>query len=125
MRPHYVAIILSALVFGCNSANAEMTVNELLKDYDSANAERRRFIEMLVSENANGISWTNVFLEEVRKEKPLYCQPDALVLTGPQILDMLRRDAKEFPETGGHPFGYGILAVSMRVFPCSKPKISD
>jgi len=63
-----------------------------------------------------------MYLEEVRKEKPLYCQPDNLVLTGPQLLDMLRRDAREVPENGERPFGFAVLAVSLNVFPCSGKK---
>lgn len=121
----YGLAIWFAFIVMPSVARAEQTVNELLKDYNSAKGDKRSIIELLVSQTENGMNWANIHVQVVRNEKPLYCDPENLVLTGSQILDMLRREAKEFPETGRHPYGYGILAVKIKTFPCPQTKISN
>jgi hypothetical protein len=115
----YGAAVLLALVLVPTVAKSEATVNEFLSHYDSAKPAMREFIEQVASETENGLDWANSYLETIRQEKRLFCHPDKLVLTGPKILDMLRREAKETPATGNYPFGYGILAANIKVFPCS------
>jgi hypothetical protein len=121
---HYGTAILFALVFSCAGARAEQTVSELLRDYDSAKPEKRLLLEIMMSETENGLNWASVYLKISRKESPLVCRPANLVLKGSQILDMLRREVKEFPQSGEFPYGFAILAADMKAFPCAE-KISN
>ncbi|WMT71916.1 hypothetical protein [Bradyrhizobium sp. Ash2021] len=107
-----------AIALNPNIAKAEMTVKQLLKDYDDGTADNRRFIEMLISQTENGFSWANTYLDTSRHEARLYCVPDKFVLTGNQIIETLRREIEDSPKLAEAPFGYGILVVNMRVFPC-------
>ena len=116
----YGTAILFALVFSCTGARAEQTVNELLRDYDSAKPEKRLLLEIMMSETQNGLNWASVYLKMVRKESALVCRPANVVLTGSQILEMLRREANEFPQSGELPYGYAILAADIKVFPCAE-----
>jgi hypothetical protein len=100
-------------------------VSELLREYDSAKAERRALIETVVAENQNGLTRANSYLRTIRKEEPFFCHPDKLVLTGPQIIDMLRREIDEDPKAGIYPYGFAILMANAKVFSCSPQKNSN
>lgn len=118
------AAALFLLALACTGARAEQTVNELLKDYDSAQPAKRTIIEAIVSQTENGISWANVYLKVYRNEKPLSCPPANFALTGSQIIDMLRREAGVSPQIGVSPFGFAIMIVVVKTFPCAD-KISN
>jgi hypothetical protein len=121
----YGAAILIALAFFSTGASAEWQVNELLRNYDLADANNRSLIEALISETENDLTWANSYLRTVRKEEPIFCHPKTLVLTGSQVIDMLRREVAENPNTGNTPFGYAILMTNIKVFPCSSAKNSN
>jgi hypothetical protein len=107
------------LVFAYTEARAEQTVIELLRSYDTGNAANRLLLEALVSQTQNGLTWANSYLRTVRKEQPISCHPKDLVPTGSQVIDMLRREVVETPNTGTMPIGMAILMANIKVFPCS------
>jgi hypothetical protein len=53
-----------------------------------------------------------------RGQPPLYCQPDKLVITDAQMIDMMRRAMKDNPKWGEFPIGMMVLATLQRTFPC-------
>jgi hypothetical protein len=112
------AVVCWWLVLAPSMAKAEETVSALLKDYDSANRAKRAYIEMLVSRTLDGMNWANAYLQSDRKEQRLFCHPDNLDITGGKMIDMLRRETRRSPEMAALPYGYGILATNVRVFPC-------
>jgi len=118
-------VIFIALVLTSTSAWAEMTVKELLRQYDSGNAKDRAFIEGMINQTNNGLGWANSHLIVSRHEQPIYCEPNKYASTGSQIIEMLRREMGETPELGGYPFGLGIMTVNIRVFPCAPSKNSN
>jgi hypothetical protein len=64
-----------------------------------------------------GLLWGNVMLKD-RGQPPLYCQPDKLVITDAQMIDMMRRAMKDNPKWGEFPIGMMVLATLQRTFPC-------
>ena len=84
----------------------------------SANEYARDMIEMTLTGMESGMLWANTFLRQYRKEQPLYCQPENLTLTTPQILDMLRGGVQTDSKIGQLPVGLGLLTVLRRTFPC-------
>jgi hypothetical protein len=65
------------------------------------------------------MGWANTFLEEHRKEPPLYCVPPKLALTGEQIIDMLRKEIKDKPREADLEVGLVMMLLLQEVFPCS------
>jgi hypothetical protein len=43
----------------------------------------------------DGMGWANIELKKRKDTPPLFCVPDGFGLTGEQILEMLRKEAKE------------------------------
>jgi hypothetical protein len=101
--------------------HAEPTLKRFLKSYDASEAEGRVVREVLVSTTENSFAWTNSYLQEARKAKPLYCEPPDLELTGPEIIEMMRRDAQSKPEMESYLLGYAILETLQNRFPCPPP----
>jgi hypothetical protein len=114
-----LALIICGFSLLTSAARAEMDVTTLLNKYDSATSViDKQIIAGIVDKTHYGISWANAFLEDARKEAPLYCQPKRLVLTTEQILDILRREVKEQPVLGEEPYGLAMIIALRKVFPC-------
>jgi hypothetical protein len=114
---------LAVLLLACwpSVAQADPTLKRFLKNYDASETGGRVVLEALVSTTENSFAWTNSYLKEVRKEKPLYCEPRDRPTTGPEIIEMLRRDAQSKPEMGSYLMGYAILVSLQNHFLCSPP----
>jgi len=99
-------------------AHAESDVNKFLRGYDAGTlAERHRMSDYLSSIEL-GMSWVNVLLAEDRKERPLYCPPNTLALTGEQLVDILRKELEGSPEEGSRPLGLVLMTALQKAFPC-------
>jgi hypothetical protein len=99
-------------------AHAEKTVSEMLQAYDAG--QNRYLWELVLAHTENGLSWANVHILQSGKMERLYCPPDQLVLTGPQLIDVLRRAAKDDLAIGNAPYGLALVKALARVFPCRK-----
>jgi len=99
------------------AARAEPFLGEFLDKYQSGNAAIRQQLEDMLSLNENGMSWSNILLED-RHQPLLYCTPETLALTGGQLADMLVREAKQFPKLRNAPYGDALLLTLMATFPC-------
>lgn len=107
-----------ALTISTSSAYAENNVRWLLQNYDQGTRDERQFLEHVVASVENGISWTNVFLKQ-RRGAPVYCPPEKISLTGTQIVDILRRAARENKKLNETPYGLGVLLALQDTFPCN------
>jgi hypothetical protein len=112
----YVATILIAMTQMPVAAVAEPSVNEFLKLYDSAKPDGRVIFELAIRHTFEGIAWVNAYLHRTNQE--LYCAPSQIALLDAQLIDMLRRESKAFPENGKAPYGLALLLVSIKSFPC-------
>ena len=90
---------------------------DLLADYDQGDASARQLILFGLAQVESGIALANAELK-AKGAVPLYCVPSQLVLTGEQILDMLRRYAASHPEAGQSSYAVVILKAAEDVFPC-------
>ena len=109
MKTLGAAVIVWYFALGMIVTHAEPTVNQFLKDYESAAPNRRALLEHTVSSVENGIGWANSFLRHVEKQRPIYCPPDDVALTGRQLLDMMRVAAKEGTNMNEMNLGLGVL----------------
>ena len=51
------------------------------------------------------MGWANAELNKRKDTPPLYCVLDGFGLTGEQILEMLRKEAKENPSSAEESYG--------------------
>jgi hypothetical protein len=122
MRLSVGLVCAGLLLSTAGIGNAEAPVNEMLKEYDNAapGSSVRTTMETFFLVTENGFGWANSDLVTRRNEPPLYCVPEKFLFTGSQILDMLRRGAKEDEIVANAPYGFGILLVMEKTFPCNK-----
>ena len=85
-------------------------------------SEARTEAELMVSYIGDAFGWANVELSSRRKTLPLYCPPSKVAITGPQLIDILRRAIAEEPPLpnplSNQAFGFALLVSLERVFPC-------
>ena len=119
-------ILLLMLLGALATANAAEDVSKLNADstrdvlhvYDKyLVSEDRRHIESFISAMQIGLLWANAELKH-RGQALLYCQPDKLVITNSQMIDMMRRAIKDDAELGGYPLGMVVLVTLQKTFPC-------
>jgi hypothetical protein len=114
MRRAFVVLILLA----CSGpARAAGEVDDLIAAYDSKERLKKEYAIIHADLIQRGIAVANRALV-LNNQTPLYCPPPTLVLTGEQILDMLRRQAQESPPFGALSTDNGILSVLRRTFRC-------
>jgi hypothetical protein len=113
-----LAFLIGALCLFPIAARAEVDVGKLLDIYDhSGNSADKSDIVNMVRSIQIGMMWANAFLE-MRNEKPLYCSPRKMALTGEQIIDMLRREVIDKPSQANNPTGLVMMQTFQEVFPC-------
>lgn len=97
---------------------AEYDVKSALQAHGSANSDNRKVWELIFGNTYNGMRWANAALAS-RKQRQLFCEPNNVVLTDPQVIEMLRGQLNADPKFGDLPFGFAILVVLQMRFPCT------
>jgi len=121
MRLRVLLVAAGWVCGGCllsTAVHAEMDAATFLKRYDEANPATQKYMETRIGDIENGMSWANAVLPN-RNQPLIFCPPDSLVLTGEQLVDILRREIKEEPlegTLGAYPAAL-IIALE-KVFPC-------
>lgn len=108
------------LLLSPTTAMAEYDLNSALRDYDSADPPNRKTWELIFANTYNGINWADSVLV-YRKQQRLFCAPDNVVLTGPQVIEILRGQLNATPKIGEVPYGLAILFELQSKFPCLQP----
>jgi hypothetical protein len=113
-----VILQLGALILASTAAVAEQDVNAALLAYDSGDATDRKSGEVAFVNEENGIWWANSRLI-FKKQQPLFCPPDnSSALPGAEMIEIVRRYAKENPKARYLPYGLVILMTLENAFPC-------
>ena len=100
------------------AAHAEVDTATILRHYDEADLATKKYIAEKIADIENGMSWANADLLS-RKQSPLYCPPQTMVLTGEQLIDILRREIKDEPwESTRLSFPAVLITALEKVFPC-------
>jgi len=114
------AIAAVAVLWAANAIAAQpqfVSTDEMLAAYDSGDDNARQLILLGLMQIEGGMQLANAELK-ARGQAPLYCTPPQLVLTGEQVLDMLRRYGSSHPEIGQSSYAVAILRAAEEVFPC-------
>jgi hypothetical protein len=112
-----IAILLSG---STNAMAQQADVNAVLHDYDTGERIQRIVLEKTLTNMQSGISVANSTLI-FKQQSPLYCPPQTLVMTGPEIVGLLRRGVKDSPLIGKQTVGVAIMMMLEKTFPCRKP----
>lgn len=94
-----------------------VSTDNMLTAYDMGDTNARQLILLGLAQLEGGMALANAELK-AKGEMPLYCTPPQLVLTGEQILDMLRRLDLLHPEIGQASYAVAVLKAAEDVFPC-------
>ena len=98
----------------------EANVKKVLNLYDAGSPADKQSIVSILEAVEDGMGWANTDLAKRKDTPPLYCVPDKFVLTGEQILEMLRKEVRENPSSAEDSYGLVILLTLKKVFPCNK-----
>jgi hypothetical protein len=111
---------LAFAIFGAFTPTVLMAadLNGLLQDYQTTSDPLRKvLLENMVENIERGVSVANRALI-ANSQAPLYCLPEKLHLTGPQILDMMRRMVQSTAPLGVLEPGLAVMIAVRDTFPC-------
>lgn len=112
-------VVWGVLAFAPHGARAEASASELLRLYDEGGPQDRRTFELVLDGNANGISWMNSYLGQVRGDgHQAYCAPEDFNPQGADLLHMLRTAIDEGAAYGDMPYGMALLFLLIDRYPC-------
>jgi hypothetical protein len=112
-----VAILVAASTQALAAQQQFIGTADLLAAYDQGDTNARQLILLGLSQVEGGMAVANVELQ-AKGAAPLYCVPPQLVLTGEQILDIVRRYAAAHPDIGQSSYTVTVLKAAEDVFPC-------
>jgi hypothetical protein len=116
-----VSLIFTLSLLSPLAAHAqEANVKKVLNMYDTGSSADRQSIVTILTAVEDGMGWANAELSKRKDTSPLYCVPDGFGLTGEQILEMLRKEAKENPSSTEESYGLVMLLTLKKAFPCNK-----
>jgi hypothetical protein len=110
------AVVLAAGVVTARPASAEMPGNEMIALFRKG--DQREAVEFYLRGLFAGYSWANTVLWSEGKT-PLFCEPEKIVLTVDQELDILARHIEHVPANGKVPVGLAMLHALRDAFPCT------
>lgn len=109
--------VIALIWFGLTSSANAMTV--IFKDYKAANNDERAFYLLYLDGVREGIIELNVVLEE-KRQQPLFCLPEKLVLTIEQAEDIVMRQAEKITDPEQLPIGLLLAQGLQNTFPCDE-----
>lgn len=113
------ALAVLIVLAGPTPAHAEMSANDLIREYDRGDEAMQHLLETIVNGNANGVSWVNSYLGEFRGiHHQVYCPPDEAATDGPTFIDMMRTTIAANPEYGTLPYGATVMFTYIDQYPC-------
>ena len=107
-----------AALLATSNASPMINTSRMLEVYDQSNDHDKKVVELSLSSMEEGIFVTNMAFASKRNVQQLYCQPDRLVLTGPQLVQMMKDEISKRPDLADDPTDFVILATLVDVFPC-------
>lgn len=113
------SMLYAETVAQTRSVNGEeyLTTKWLLEVAQDKDPKIRQRIELKFRDVADGLNWANAYLESQQQPR-IYCLPGELALTGPQLVDIVRRQVAKQPEDAEFPIGLVLRVALQSVFPC-------
>jgi hypothetical protein len=120
LRYAIAATLLSVAVVpaAAQSASQMMTVREFFVEYDRAGRDGQAILDLGIRGFLSALTWTNTYLQRVRKQEPLFCQPADVQIEPVDMVRLLRNSANTSAWAADAPFGAGIIATLKAAYPC-------
>jgi len=83
-----------------------------------ASDDGQSLAELKITALEEGIRVANAHMAGTAGGRALYCQPASLVLTGPQLADMVGREVGGNKKLENQPLPTVLLGVLQKTFPC-------
>lgn len=113
----YRIVLLLAIPLGANAGPGGMTIGEY-KTYQSQ-PESATILQIYVNGLWEGISWTEAKIGPNR-QKQIYCPPKGVVVSGPEIKEMLDNKAQTASSDDGYPVAFVVFDALNAMYPCKK-----
>jgi hypothetical protein len=121
MRPLRIVFLLAV---GVTGASAQMSVKDYQDVMATSNEGAIKLVTSYVKGIGDGFVFYSVRAEDSLKQKPLFCQPDKLVLQTQNFMDILDREIKKAASAmpkdklDGIPLATILLSGLQDTFPC-------
>jgi hypothetical protein len=118
-----VAASVAMLGILVDRAEAEASLNDVLRDYDSqkTTAAQRLIISSNLAGIELGLGWANTALRAQRVQTRFYCPSGNHEIAPPELVEILRGALEAEPRLGNQPIGFALLTALQRAFPCLGP----
>jgi hypothetical protein len=108
-------LALYLMLLPINAEQGGLTAGELLQLY--SDPKSKEYVAKIVQATGRGFSLANTAIAR-RGQSPLYCQPNNLVLTGEQIIDIISRFVEINPALEKATWEAVMLEALENLFPC-------
>jgi hypothetical protein len=99
-------------------AEPEPAETEFFMNLLAKGGQEQKITEALIAKIGEGIFWANSYDETIRKQPPVYCQPEQLRVTTDQYVQIFKDYVAANPDARKKPAGYTMLFGLQRAFPC-------
>jgi hypothetical protein len=114
-----VILGLLCIYLSAGQARSEYDAPTFLQQYDAGDQHTQQMLRSYLLGVESGLGWAEAYVLSVRKQSPIQCRPPGLVLSGDQLLALLRKEVAEHPETTGKAHaGLALFAALRRAYPC-------
>jgi hypothetical protein len=110
--------VLVAIAAVPSYADPDQAETEYYTNLLGKSGQEREIAAIVIAKIGNGIFWANAYDETIRKQPPLYCQPDHLTVTTEQYVQIFKDYVAANPDAREKPAGYTMLFGLQRAFPC-------
>ena len=115
-----IAMLLASAALVAAAVPARANVPTAKQFLQLAGSEDGRDLaDVKITSLEQGIRAANAQLAGTAGSKALYCQPASLVLTGPQLADMVGRAVAADDKLEDAPLPTVLLGVLQKTFPCA------
>jgi hypothetical protein len=108
-------LALHLMLLPTNAEQGGLNAGELLQLYNDPKS--KEYVAKIVQATGRGFSLANTAIAR-RGQSPLYCQPNNLVLTGEQIIDIIYRFVEINPALEKATWEAVMLEALENLFPC-------
>src|SRR5262245_8297940 len=110
-----LSLALYLMILPTNAEQGGLNAGELLQLYQDPKS--KEYVAKIVQATGRGFSLANTAIAR-RGQSPLYCQPNNLVLTGEQIIDIIYRFVEINPALEKATWEAVMLKALENLFPC-------
>ena len=111
-------LTLACVHLNASSARCEVDASAFLQDYDSGDDVGRQILRAYLLGLESGFGWAGTYFIQKRNQPPMICPPRGTIFSAQQLLDVLRKEVTEHPNSGKAHTGLALSIALRRAYPC-------